>query len=141
MQNLKKLTGVGIIAAGLISLMGCFPGQNEQAGNGGSTTIGVRVGIPQEVVMAKTSVISLNKLILVLTSNVGDTIRDTITSGTIPALCSSVASNQTVGKYYSLRALRKWMLHATTKDANNIVIHDSSTALSPTLLVGDTAYL
>jgi hypothetical protein len=107
----------------------------------GSSTIGVRVSIPHQVVMMKTSVISLNKLIIVLTSDVGDTIRDTITSSTIPALSSSVASNQTVGKYYSVRALRKWMLHATTRDANNIIIHDSSTALSPTLLVGDTGYL
>jgi hypothetical protein len=48
MLNLKKLTGVGIIAAGLISLMGCFPGQNEQSGNGGSTTIGVRVAFPRK---------------------------------------------------------------------------------------------
>ena len=139
--NLKKLTGVGIITAGLISIMGCFPGQNEQAGNGGTSTIGMRVGIPQEVVLAKTSVISLNKLIVVLTSNVGDTIRDTITSSTTPTLNTSVAVNQTVAKNYSVKALRSWKLHATTKDANNIVIHDSTSAFSPVLLVGDTAHL
>jgi hypothetical protein len=141
MSNFKKLTLVGIIAAGVGSLMGCFPSQTDPSGNAGSTTIGMRVAVPKmATVTAKTSVISLNKLLITLTSNAGDTIRDTITSSTFPALNTSVGTNQTVAKYYTLKSLRTWKLVAQTRDLKDSVIHKDS-ATTGVLLMGDTTII
>jgi hypothetical protein len=90
--------------------------------------------------MAKASAISLSKLILVLTSNTNDTIRDTITSGTIPSLSATSTSPQTIAKNYSLKPLRSWKLVATVKDAKDSVIHKDS-ATTSVVLVGDTAHV
>jgi hypothetical protein len=131
------------ITAALAFLAGCFESEttSPSSNTSGSAVLGVRVGIPSQSALSKGSVISLNKLILVLTSSSSDTIRDTITSLTIPALSSSVLANQTVGKYYALKPLRSWKLVATTKDARDSIIHRDSVTVASVIRAGDTTLI
>jgi len=141
-SSLKKTIFAGALAAGL-TLTGCFFEQGPSQ-DGQKSVVGVRVAVPKGYSdLAKASTITLSKMYITLISDVTvpDTIRDTITPSTIPALQTSTASNQTVAKYYTVKPLRKWKLLATTIDANNQVIHDSATGFSPTLYIGDTATL
>jgi hypothetical protein len=139
-----KRVGIALaMSAAMAFFAGCFESETTSPSSNasGSAVLGVRVALPSQAALTKSSVISLNKLILVLTSSSNDTIRDTITSGTIPALSSSVLANQTVGKYYALKPLRSWKLVAKTLDLNSMVIHSDSVTVSSVIRAGDTTLI
>jgi hypothetical protein len=100
----------------------------------------VRVGLDPVNSLAKSSLIQLKKLIVVLTSNTNDTIRDTLTSGTVPAISITATTAQTVTLNFNLKPLRTWKLIATTKDNLDTVIH-IDTVITPVLNDGDTAHI
>jgi hypothetical protein len=141
--TLKRIATFVALSTILAFLGGCFDSAaTVPSGNsGGNAVLGVRVALPTGGALGKASVITLNKLVLVLTSSSNDTIRDTITSGTIPALNTSVLASQTIGKYYALKPLRTWKLVAKTIDAQNVVIHHDSVSVTTPILVGDTALI
>lgn len=89
--------------------------------------------------LSKTSSISLAKLIFELTSNTGDTLRDTLTTSSSPVSINAVSTSpQTIVKDYSgLKPLRSWKLVATTRDVNDSIIQKDS-VVSPILYAGDT---
>ena len=137
--KLKRIAKVAVIFSGLF-LAGCLfdQGDNTPSENG-AAVIGMRVGLdPVNIVLSKTSTISLGKLIIVFTSNGHDTLRDTITSSTIPALNTSSTSPQVISKYYSLKPLRIWKAVVSVKDSRDSLIHKDSTT-TPVLHVQDTA--
>ena len=135
----KKTAGMALLAAGL-NFIGCMEQGSGVTPNSAPQTsaINMRLGVDPVRVLAKTNTISLSKLIVVLTSNTLDTIRDTITSGTTPSLSATATSAQTIVKNYTLKPLRTWKLVATTKDLNDSVIHRDS-ATTPVLNIADTA--
>lgn len=88
-------------------------------------TVLVPVG---QIALAKTSTITLTKLILVFSSSVNDTVRDTLTTSTPVAISATSTTAQTINKNYSLAPLRDWKLVAKTLDSKDSVIHKDSTA-------------
>ena len=139
-STLKKLAITALIAAGL-NFVGCMEqssGASAGNTNNQTTALHIRIGVDPVRVLAKTNTISLSKMIVVLTSNTSDTIRDTITSSTTPSLSATSTSAQTITKDYTLKPLRTWKLVATTKDLNDSVIHIDS-ATTPVLYAADTA--
>ena len=135
----KKLGALALLATGL-NFVGCMEQGSgvSSTGNPQTTALNLRVGVDPVKVLAKANTISLAKLIVVLTSNTSDTIRDTITSGTNPSLSATATSAQTITKNYTLKPLRTWKLVATTKDLKDSVIHKDS-ATTPVLYAADTA--
>lgn len=87
--------------------------------------------------LRKGATITLNKLIVTLTSTVGtdSVIRDTITPGE-NGFSSVATANQTVSKSYSVRPLRGWTLAVKTLDANDSLIHSAS-VLADSIKVGE----
>ena len=112
------------------------PSLSTQAAN--PAAMHIRVGVDSVHNLAKTTTISLNKLIIVLTSSTQDTLRDTITTSTTPALSATSTTAQTITKNYTLKPLRTWKVIATTKDLKDSVIHRDS-ATTPALTAADTA--
>ncbi len=108
--------------------------------------VNLRVGLGKVGTFAKaeafrkTSAITLDKLILELTSNTGDTLRDTITTSSSPVSISAVSTSpQTITKdYIALKPLRAWKVVAITLDVLDSVIQKDS-AVSPVLYADDTA--
>jgi len=140
LRSLKfnKLTAAAVMASGL-ALMGCLEEPHSSgAEDRAPVSLNLRVGVDGVNTLAKASTISLKKLIVVMTSNVNDTIRDTLTTATTTHIDSVSTSAQTVAKYYSLKPLRSWKVVATIKDKNDSTIHKDSTT-TPVLYVGDTA--
>lgn len=138
-QNI--LSGVLALAAGLL-VTGCFVSEQPMAPpthqGDGEFSLSMRVGVGSVGALGKSATITLSKLIIVLSSNVNDTIRDTITSSTTPVLNTVSTTDQTVSKNYNLKALRVWKIVATTKDLGGNVIHSDSTTM-PALQAGDVA--
>jgi hypothetical protein len=141
--KLRKVAALAVAAVALAIYAGCSNSEptSPSAGTGANAVLGVRVALPGTGGLSKSATISLNKLIIVLTSNAGDTIRDTATTSTSPSIAASVASNQTFSKYYSLKPLRTWKMVAKTLDANSIVIHHDSASYATPIRAGDTTVL
>ena len=137
--NLKQIATLALLAVGL-NLVGCMESSSNLSAPSSSApaALHIRVGVDPVHNLAKTTTISLNKLIVVLTSSTQDTIRDTITTSTSPALNATSTTAQTITKDYTLKPLRTWKVVATTKDLKDSVIHMDS-ATTPTLNVADTA--
>ena len=150
-QNKSKKPGVctsGIFArlaffgAASLLMSGCFMSDRttnpDPGDSAGSVSLNMRMGVGSVAVLSKGSTITLKKLILVFTSSASDTVRDTITSLTSPALDTVSTSSQTIVKNYTLKALRSWKIVASLRDARDSVIHfDSATV--PALYAGNTA--
>ena len=145
LSSMKKAIALAAAVIALAFYAGCSDSEatSPSADNVPNAALGVRVSLPHEGSsgLGKASTITLNKLILVLTSNKGDTIRDTVTGSTTPALSSSVLADQTVSKYYAIKPLRTWKLIGKTLDANNFVIHFDSVTVSTPILAGDTGLI
>lgn len=137
--NLKQTATTALLALAL-NLVGCMESGTSPSttSNAAPAALHIRVGVDPVNTLAKTTTISLNKLIVVLTSSTQDTIRDTITSSTTPALSATSTVAQTILKNYTLKPLRTWKVIATTKDLKDSVIHKDS-ATTPALNAADTA--
>lgn len=132
----------GLLAAALL-FTGCLseggasgPDLSSEAGK--EVGLKVRMGIGSVNALRKAQVIKMSKLVIVLSSSANDTVRDTITTSTSPALDSVSTAGQTVQKNYTLTALRSWKISVVSRDRLDSVIHQDS-ALIPAMYAGDTA--
>lgn len=137
----RKSTGLaGLLAA--VVLSGCFvespSAPDIETPRGEEVAVNVRMGIGSVTALSKTALIKMNKLIIVYTSSANDTIRDTITGSTSPALDSVSTTGQTVVKNRALTALRSWKIVVTSRDRLDSVIHKDSANI-PAMYAGDTA--
>lgn len=139
---IRKLAGFLVTALALPVLSGCFMSESP-AGPGtipsdGEVSLRIRMGVGSVNSLRKTSVITLDKLVVTLSSSANDTIRDTVTSSTTPSLNPVSTTGQTVLKNYNLSALRTWKIMVTSRDALDSVIHRDSSTI-PAMYAGDTA--
>jgi hypothetical protein len=142
MVKLNKIAAISLMAVGM-TFVGCMEQTSSPtpaSQDTPSVVMSVKVGMDPVNTLAKASLISLKKLILVLASNTNDTIRDTITTTTTPAISATSTSPQTVNVNFTLKPLRTWKVIATTKDLNDTVIH-VDTVVTPVLNDGDTAHV
>lgn len=129
-------TGLAALLAATV-LSGCFS-EAPVGGTGDEVAVRVRMGVGSVAALGKTSVIKMDKLIIVYSSSANDTIRDTITGSTSPALDSVSTTGQTVIKNRTLTALRTWKIVVTSRDRLDTVIHKDSATI-PAMYAGDTA--
>jgi hypothetical protein len=140
MTHFKKISLAGILAAGL-AFVGCL---GEDTAPVPTVTLKVSTVVDgvnaSEGGLSKANLITLNKLIVVLTSNatVPDTVRDTILVGQNGFSATSTAQ-QTVTKNYTVKGLRTWTINATVKDSRDSVIHSGSAVTANFVKVADTA--
>ncbi len=135
----KSVTLTGLFAAMILS--GCFVTESPSVPvHEGEENVAVRLrmGLGSVNELNKVALIKMNKLVIVYTSNANDTIRDTITGSTSPALDSVSTTGQTVVKNRALKALRSWKIVVTSRDRLDSVIHRDS-AVVPVMYAGDTA--
>lgn len=135
----KSVTLMGLFAAMILS--GCFATESPSVPvHEGEENVAVRLrmGLGSVNELNKVALIKMNKLVIVYTSNANDTIRDTITGSTSPALDSVSTTGQTVVKNRALKALRSWKIVVTSRDRLDSVIHRDS-AVIPAMYAGDTA--
>lgn len=142
-KHLKEKIAGTLVAA--VLLTGCLGVENStgpdytgHTGEGKSFSLNMRMGLASVTALRKSSVITLDKMVVTMSSSANDTIRDTITSSTTPALNTVSTTGQTIQKNYNLQALRQWTIIVTTRDALDSVIH-RDTAQIPALYAGDTA--
>ena len=143
MFNVKKIAALGLMAVGM-TFVGCMEQTGSTTATSGDAqpvTMSIRVGLDPVNSLAKASLITLKKLIIVLNLNTGDTIRDTITTSTTPAISGTSTSPQTISKNYTLKPLRIWTITATTKDLLDTVIHTASVSTGTPINDGDTAHV
>ncbi len=137
----NTLHGATVLMAAL-AMAGCFASGNPTSSRpipqGDEVGLKIRMGVGSVTALGKSSVITLDKLVLVISSSANDTIRDTITSSTTPALNPVSTTGQTVSKNYTLKALRSWKIVVTSRDVLDSVIHVDSVVV-PALYAGDTA--
>ena len=119
---------LGTVALSALVLGGCLNDSATKSDKPGSLSFSVKVpDVSGAKGLHKGSTITLQKLIVTLTSNVGtdSVIRDTITPG-VAGFVSLATENQTVAKTYSVKPLRSWTITVKTLDAKGIVIHYAS---------------
>jgi photosystem II stability/assembly factor-like uncharacterized protein len=124
------------------AFMGCLSsGGSRQAGPGpdeSDPVVNLRMGVGGIRELGKGSAITLDRLEITFSSGANDTVRDTITPSTSPALNASATDPQLIAKNYPLAALRSWKMHVVSRDILDSVIHSDS-AFIPVLYAGDTA--
>ena len=144
MSKLNKITALAPLAVMALGLTftGCMEQSNSpsSAAAGQPATISMRVGLDPVQSLGKASLITLKALILQLSSNTGDTIRDTLTTSTTPGILGLSTAPQTVSKNYTLKPLRSWKVIAKTWDLNDSVIH-IDTVNTGVVNDGDTAHI
>jgi photosystem II stability/assembly factor-like uncharacterized protein len=137
----KQIPGALALAASLL-VSGCFESGRTSGPDpvdpGDQVTLNIRMGVGSVSALGKSSIITLNKLVVVISSNANDTIRDTITASTSPALNPVSTTGQNISKSYTLKALRTWKILAISRDTRDSVIHRDS-ATVPALYAGYTA--
>jgi hypothetical protein len=141
MNKLNQIAALGLIAFGM-TFMGCMEQSGPTANNPqAGTPVVVKMNVAMDPVnsLAKGSLISLKKLIIVVASTTTpDTVRDTILTTGSPHISATSTTAQSVGVNFTLKPLRSYTITATTKDNNDSTIHTASTT-SGVLLDGDTA--
>jgi photosystem II stability/assembly factor-like uncharacterized protein len=133
---------IAVMAAGL-TVGGClFDEGSLQRGVSAEpedAVVGLRMDVSSvKSLLAKSSVISLNRVVIVFTSSANDTIRDTLTASTTPALSATATASQTLEKFYSLKTSRAWKAVVSVRDFRDSLTHRDS-ATTGTLRFGDTA--
>jgi hypothetical protein len=130
---------MGSVALSALVLGGCLnDSSSPKEIKDGSLSINLSVpDVNSSKALQKGATITLNKLIVTLTSSVGTdaVIRDTILPGQ-NGFSSVATANQTVSKSYSVKPLRGWTLTVKTLDANDSVIHLAS-KLADSIKVGE----
>jgi hypothetical protein len=135
--SIKHLV-LGTVALNALVLGGCLNDSGTKGSQDGSLSISLAVpNVSGSKTLQKGSTITLQKLIVTLTSSVGTdaVIRDTITPGE-NGFSSVSTENQTVAKSYPVKPLRGWTLTVKTLDANDSVIHFAS-KLADSIKVGE----
>jgi hypothetical protein len=135
-SSIKKIF-VGAMAVSALVLGGCLNDSATKGSQDGSLSIKLSVPDVNKSGLRKGATITLEKMIVTLTSTVGadSVIRDTITPGE-DGFVSLATESQTVSKSYSVKPLRGWTLTVTTLDINDSVIHFAS-KLADSIKVGE----
>lgn len=138
----SRLTSiVAASVAALVLLGGCLATEGSvskvSAGNP-EPVVRLRVGVTGVTALGKKSVITLDRLEITMVSGSGDTLRDTVTTMSSPALNSNASSPQSINKSFELKALRSWKIYATVRDVLDSAVHRDSADI-PVLYAGDTA--
>jgi hypothetical protein len=139
--TLKRISaGLAALFAAVALLTGCFATENQVAerGEGEEIAVRVRMGVGSVSALHKTALIKMDKLVIQYISSANETITDTITASTTPALDSVSTTAQTVVLNRSLKALRSWKIVVTSRDRLDSVIHKDSASI-PAMYAGDTA--
>jgi photosystem II stability/assembly factor-like uncharacterized protein len=132
-KRLCAALGAALLLSGCLVAGGSGRGKKEAR----EPVVSLRVGVGGVNGLGKSQVIRLRKLRIVISSSAGDTLRDSMTALTSPALDSVSTAAQILAKNYPLGALRSWKIMATSRDALDSVIHRDS-AVIPVLYAGDT---
>ncbi len=142
LSSFKKAAVSGLLLICLAGFTGCDSAVNTQYDHPGSSSpashLKLTVGVARVGSLAKTSTISLKRLVIVLISDAKDTLVDTVTTATSPALNTSATGDQNIFRDYALTPLRLWKVIALTQDMKDSVIHADS-ASTPLLYAGDTS--
>jgi hypothetical protein len=101
-------------------------------------TLSVNIQSGLGTVLAKTSALSLKKMIVTLTSNLSSdmSIRDTILAGT-PGFGAGAVSGRVLLKTYALKPLRTWLAFVQISDTRDSLVYSGSVAVA-NLLAGQT---
>jgi hypothetical protein len=139
----KALSIVGVMALSG-AFVGCLNDSGPSSSEGGEARLLIQAGV-KDVNKAgnlrKSSVITLEKLIITMTSHIGtdSVIRDTIlasdTSGS--SFTSVSTSDQTFAKNYSVKPFRNYTIEVKTLDVNDSIIHYHSTT-ADSMKAGET---
>ena len=122
-----KISAAGM-AAGALMFMGCIHSGDMMSTPRQQTHMQLKLGVTRVGVLAKTSTITLNKLIVTITSSANDRINDTITATTSPSLNQLVSQSQTLTINFDITTGSTWKVVAKTLDTRDSVIHlDSAT--------------
>ncbi len=138
--NFFKISALACLAAFVALATGCL--NDSGASRNDEARLVVMAGmkdVNKVRPLGKTSVISLQKLVITLTSSVPtDSVRrDTILADTNASFVSNATIDQQFTRNYSIKPLRSWTIVVKTLDANDSVIHyDSSVAAN--MLAGET---
>jgi hypothetical protein len=146
---LKKLVlGTSILGAAVLG--GCMTDSGKQAEAGQQAEVGpsakLVIGMGVKDVnnltkpgLSKSSAITLNKLVVTLTSSVGTdpVIRDTIIAHPDSAFKPDASDAQSIFKDYNVKPLRNWTVQVKTLDVNDSVIHVASKTEN-NLQIGET---
>lgn len=140
-STLKKLALAGSLAL-TFTLVGCLQGEDTTASAAApdfKLKVTTTVDGVNKTGLSKSNLISLNKLIIVMTSNATppDTVRDTILAGS-QGFSATATTQQTVNKNYTLKGLRTWTVNATVKDTKDSVVHTGSTVATAYQKVADS---
>jgi hypothetical protein len=141
----KMMLGASVLSAAVLA--GCMTDSgSKQADVGPSANLVISVGVKDvnnltKPGLGKSSAITLEKLIVTLTSSVGtdSVIRDTIIANdSVGSIFKTDASvQQSVLKNYNVKPLRHWTVEVKTIDVNDSVVH-LSTKTENNLQIGET---
>ena len=141
LRSQKSVLALFLLSGAL--LQGCLGDDSGPSGSRSQDEARLRITttLPRTQSLSKGNLIALSRLVVTLTSNAtpADTLRDTLTTSTTPALSSSSTSDQTLSKTYTLKGLRTWSVSARVYDSRDSLIHEGSAASAAFLKVGDSA--
>jgi hypothetical protein len=133
---LKNLRIGALLLATACVLSGCLAGggslTNIPNDEVASVSLKIRLGKlgvetnSQPGILTKSSTIFVKKMIVRFTSNLNDTLRDTLSSNTWSGIGTDQLLDQSVDVHVKLRALRWWNIDIETRDQNDSVIHKGS---------------
>lgn len=135
--KISALTGMVAMAA---VATGCLNDSGSRRDNEARLIVTTSVKDVNKVrPLGKTSVISLNKLVITLTSSIpSDSVRrDTVLADTGLAFVSNASIDQQFTRNYAIKPLRSWTIVVKTLDANDSVIHYDSTVAAD-MFAGET---
>jgi hypothetical protein len=135
---LNALSLVGALAIGA-TLVGCL---NDSPARPADAQLIVNAGVRdvnKTKALGKTSVITLNKLIITLiSSDSTDAVRrDTVLADTGASFSSDATDDQILTRNFRVTPLRSWTVVVKTLDVNDSVVHYDSQLVS-NLLIGET---
>jgi photosystem II stability/assembly factor-like uncharacterized protein len=141
--NIGKLKMSAAFLAAAFVFAGCFQDPMSSAPVRpveGDVHLQLHMAVSGVDKLAKGNAITLNKLIITLTSNAtpADTVRDTIMAGTYGLGTNAAVDQPPISKNYTLKSLRTWKVVAVVRDTRDSLIHHDS-ATTPTLYSADTA--
>jgi photosystem II stability/assembly factor-like uncharacterized protein len=141
--NIGKLKMSAAFLAAAFVFAGCFQDPMSSAPARpveGDVQLRLHMAVAGVDKLAKGNAITLNKLIVTLTSNAtpADTVIDTILAGTQGLGTNAAVDQPPINKNYSLKSLRTWKVVAMVRDTRDSLIHSDS-ATTPTLYSADTA--
>ena len=131
--NFKKLIVTGtmtffVMVTGSLLMAGCFGHGESSSDPLQDAHLKVKVGLVSADQSSPSSNPAIHAIVICLTSSSNDTILETITAKTSPALNPSGVKTKTLDMAYNLEPLRVWKVVAKAMDKQNHVLQvDSAT--------------